>query len=84
MFARYRAAVTQPCIRSSSGVAAPARPTSRRRSLHTLEVGPGQELTYAMVTPESLAKARVGGIIARLFATPGLEVVGSRQDLELA
>jgi nucleoside diphosphate kinase len=31
-----------------------------------------------MVTPESLAKARVGGIIARLFATPGLEVVGSR------
>ncbi len=38
----------------------------------------GKELTFAAITPRSLAKGVTGGITARLLATPGLEFVGVR------
>ncbi len=36
------------------------------------------ELTFAAITPRSLAKSRTGGIIARLLADPALDCVGCR------
>jgi nucleoside diphosphate kinase len=37
-----------------------------------------QQLAYAIVTPHSLRKSRTGGIIARLLARSGLELVAAR------
>lgn len=37
-----------------------------------------QELAYVIITPYSLSKSRTGGIIARLIARTGLELVGAR------
>jgi nucleoside diphosphate kinase len=37
-----------------------------------------EELAYAIITPYSLHKSRTGGIIARLIARTGLELVGAR------
>ena len=36
------------------------------------------ELAYALITPYSLYKSRTGGIIGRMLAHPGLELVGTR------
>jgi len=36
------------------------------------------ELAYALITPYSLYKSRTGGIIGRILAQPGLELVGAR------
>jgi nucleoside diphosphate kinase len=36
------------------------------------------ELAYALITPYSLLKSRTGGIIGRLLARSGLELVGAR------
>jgi nucleoside diphosphate kinase len=48
----------------------------QRRSIITVK--PDEELSFAFITPRSIAKARVGGIIARLLSTPGLTLVGAR------
>jgi nucleoside diphosphate kinase len=37
-----------------------------------------QQLAYAIVTPHSLHKSRTGGIVARLMARSGLELVAAR------
>lgn len=37
-----------------------------------------EELSFALITPESLAKARTGGILARLLSTQGLRLIGAR------
>src|SRR6184192_2799579 len=37
-----------------------------------------QELSYAIVTPYSMRKARTGGIVARLISRTGLDVVAGR------
>jgi nucleoside diphosphate kinase len=37
-----------------------------------------QELAYVIITPYSLSKSRTGGIIARLIARTGVELVGAR------
>ncbi len=37
-----------------------------------------EELSYVLITPYSLRKSRTGGIIARLLARTGLELVGGR------
>jgi len=45
------------------------------------------QLAYVIITPYSLLKSRTGGIIARLIARSGLELVGARMfapSLELA
>ncbi len=37
-----------------------------------------RELAYAIITPYSLLKSRTGGIIGRLIAMSGLELIGAR------
>ncbi|MBR6461232.1 MAG: nucleoside-diphosphate kinase, partial [Verrucomicrobia bacterium] len=37
-----------------------------------------EQLAYALITPYSLDKSRVGGMIARLIARTGLNVVAAR------
>jgi len=43
-----------------------------------ISIGKEEQLSFAVLTPKSLAKARVGGILARLLSTPGLNFVGAR------
>ena len=58
---------------------APARPYRRSYSTSSgVKNGLGDELSFALITPESLAKARTGGIIARLLSKEGLRLVGAR------
>src|SRR5574344_532195 len=37
-----------------------------------------EQLAYAVITPYSLSKSRIGGILARLVARTGLHLVGAR------
>ena len=37
-----------------------------------------EQLSYVIITPHSLPKSRTGGIISRLIARTGLELVGAR------
>jgi len=49
--------------------------SSFRRFVH---VSSDEELSFTMITPKSLAKGHVGGIVARLLSTPGIRIVGAR------
>lgn len=50
----------------------------QRRPFSTTSPRTREELSFALITPESLAKARTGGIIARLLSTQGIRLVGAR------
>jgi len=64
------------CSKFAARQSSATRGFSSRRS--AFDIASNEELSFAVITPKSLAKARTGGIIARLFSTPGIEVVGSR------
>jgi len=57
----------------------PSRPPRRALSGPSIHNVPTQQqLSFALITPRSLAKSLTGGIIARILATPDVQLVGAR------
>eukprot|EP01098_Paradermamoeba_levis_P003315 TRINITY_DN1525_c0_g1_i2.p1 TRINITY_DN1525_c0_g1~~TRINITY_DN1525_c0_g1_i2.p1 ORF type:complete len:463 (-),score=152.58 TRINITY_DN1525_c0_g1_i2:73-1371(-) len=55
-----------------------AQQLKRSFSLEHHLIPAGEELSWALITPKSLAKSHTGGILARLLAVPGIRLVGAR------
>lgn len=65
---------------STAALVFPSAHNSSHQKRHTSihRVRQGEQLSFALITPKSLAKSLTGGIIARLLATPELQFVGAR------